>query len=133
MKLALYQTVTGDAGVITLIPASRWYESGAITDTPVKPFGVVRWGTDLKLGPNLTVRTVAVWVHDERGSYDLIDDTLTEVRRVCAAMEGLEVPYTDGVSRITQCDWFQSSGELFDQEYKTNCRFAEFRVAGRER
>lgn len=133
MRRSFFASVVGDGQVVALIPLSKWFESGAIVDTPDVPFGVIRWGPLLKHGPNLTTRTVQVWAHQARGSYDIINDVLTEVTRVAAGLSQVQTPWDKGVDVLTQADFAFGSGELFDREYKTNCRYVEFRCTGRER
>lgn len=134
MRVAFYKTMTDATAVMTIVDADSWYESGAIVDTPEPPFVVVRWGPEtVHGGPSMTSRTVQVWAHQARGSYDTINNVLHEVMEVAAGMSEVEVPWAQGISRVTQADYVFGSGELFDREYKTNCRYVEFRCTGRER
>jgi hypothetical protein len=134
MRRVLYNTLTNDAELQVFYPANKFYESGAVEDSPAAPFAVIRWGTRQSAGPGLSSRMVQVYFHDARGSYDRINDAVARCEELVAGLEGVEIPYGTGLlDRISTATWQLSSGELFDTEHRTNVRYVEFRMTGRDR
>lgn len=134
MRRVLYSALTSDPELNVFYPSSKFFERGAVTDSPPAPFAVVAWGTHQSLGPGLATRTVQVYFHDARGSYDRINDAVARCEELVAGLEEVEIPYGTGLlDRISTATWQLSSGELFDTEHRTNVRYVEFRVTGRDR
>jgi hypothetical protein len=127
MRGIVYNLLTEDAALLVDIPKARWFSSGAALDLPEKPFAVIHWGERTGISRNLSARTLRVNIHDNRGDY-------TRIERVLDQVEDVLLPQIDvkqGASRITEIQWLMRSGELVDQDYKTNLMYLDFRVAGR--
>ncbi len=60
-----------------------------------------------------------VWVHDEGGDFDLIDDIVFEVKK---ALTG----ENDPDSMLTHIRWLETSGEFHNDTYNTNFRYIRF-------
>jgi len=60
-----------------------------------------------------------VWVHDEGGDFDLIDDIVFEVKK---ALTG----ENDPSSMLTNVRWLETSGEFHNDTYNTNFRYIRF-------
>ena len=134
MRRVLFNELTNDAELNVFYPGAVFSERGALVDSPAPPFAVIAWGLHQSNGPGLAIRTVQVYFHDARGSYDRINDAVARCAELVAGLENVEIPYGTGlVDRISTATWQSSSGELYDQEHKTNVRYVEFRVTGRDR
>lgn len=106
------------------------YGAGSLTGTPKKkPFIMIRVGSDVPVFneggiPEIVSKEGVVWVHDEPGSYDTIDQVLSEV---IAQLAG-QVSEVGGIA----CVWQGSSPELADDAYGTITRNCSFRLVGKE-
>lgn len=111
------------------IPAASHFGAGSLQGAPKdKPFLVILIGAtnvDLNDGgaPLATSQEAVIWVHDEPGSYDLIDECLPLVRE---ALIG-QVAEDTGIA----CVWQGDSGELADDSYGTIVRNSNYRLVGR--
>ena len=70
MRRVLYNELTNDAELNVFYPGAVFSERGALVDSPAPPFAVIAWGLHQSNGPGLATRTVQVYFHDARGSYD---------------------------------------------------------------
>lgn len=126
MRKAVFNLLTTDATLIGLLPAAQWYERGSVPDAPPKPFAVLAWQGSVRVGNVSNVPRLTLWVYDERGSYENIDNVL---RRATIVLEGAQ-QYTFSGQRIAQVDFESSSTDLYDDIYRANARNAGYRVIG---
>jgi hypothetical protein len=121
----LYQKVVAFVGDKV---GNRVFQSLDEDETPdEKPFIVLRFGTDVPEVVNssegVQSLTGVIWVHDNPGSYLLIDAILRELREEMAGA----VVEADGISS----DWLGDSPDLADDMRKTIVRNATFQLRGR--
>jgi hypothetical protein len=121
----LYQALAASAPLVAAIPTERWFEAGAVPDTPETPFLVLRWLSPVPLAPSWGEQ-LQVFVHDERGNYARIEAAL---KLVYARLISLE-QYTGTDGRITQCDFTGHSGDQEDPDKRTNMKFNSWQVIG---
>lgn len=126
MRKALVQALAASAPLVAAVPTARWFAAGAVPDTPVKPFLVVRWLAPVPLDAGRYGEQLRLDVHDERGSYVRIDGILKLISNVLTPIE--QYVGTDG--RITQCDYTGHSGDQEDLEKVTNYKFCSWQVIG---
>lgn len=127
MRKAVYNLLTTDATLATLLPAEKWFERGAVKDSPTTPFAVLAWaGVTANGRGRVGTPRLTVWVYEHRGSYALIDQVLARCTEVLEAVAQYE---HDG-ERIVQADFEGSSVDLFDDVYRCNARNAGYRVIG---
>jgi hypothetical protein len=62
-----------------------------------------------------------IWVHDEGGSYQLIDDTLE-------ILKNLLVGQTDPSSKVSGIRWLENSQEFSNETLNTIFRYARFQA-----
>lgn len=111
---------------LSAVPAARVYSFGTREAIPQKPFVMYRL-----LDKNITIAGVAftqvleVWAHDEVGSYVRIDSILKEVK---GRLEGPVV----GETGLNQIRFDGLSGDLFDDGFKSNTKYAQFTLVGKE-
>ena len=128
-RMWLRTTLQNFNDLTALIPAGSIYASGQLVGSPkLKPFIVMHTGsTDVVFNdggaPDVVSNNAVIWVHDEPGSYDLIDEALTQVRR---ALIG-QVAAPSGIA----CQWVGDSGELSNPDYGTLTRNGNYRLLGR--
>lgn len=122
----LYEVLTTDATVAALVPPQRVHAAGSLeAREEVKPFIVIRLGfnaSELNDGdePHVTAQDAAIWVHDEPGSYKLIDAILWAVRNALVGQ----------VPSAIACTWQGDSGELSDPDQGTIVRNSTYRLFG---
>lgn len=127
MRKAVYHLLTTDSALASLLPAEKWYERGAVKDSPTTPFAVLAWQGASPNGRGRTgVPRLVLWVYEHRGSYALIDQVLARAREV---LEGAAQFEYEG-QRIAQADFDGSSVDLYDDIYKCNARNSGFVVIG---
>lgn len=127
MRKAVYHLLTTDPTLQALLPAEKWYERGAVPDTPTTPFAVLAWQGVTPVGRGRTgLPRLVLWGYEHRGSYAFIDQLL---RRATEVLEGVANYEYEG-QRITQADFEGSSVDLYDDIYRCNARNAGYRVIG---
>jgi hypothetical protein len=127
MRATMHQLLIGTGALTALIPSERWFQAGSVTDVPRKPFVVERWLAPVSGAAKQTyLKQLRLDVHDNRGSYDLIDRFNAAVQPVLYAVSNLTGP--DG--RISQCDFLGLGGDQEDEVYGTNYSFSSWQVIG---
>lgn len=125
----MYQRIVG---IPALAVGSRVYSTGstgAAGDSPTRPFIMIRSDIEDSGGVRQDVvhrQDFQVWVHDDQSSMLLIDDVISAV--VNRLTTGL--PYRDADWWVLDCVLDQISGDLFDDQFNTNCRHADFTIVG---
>lgn len=111
------------------MPPEHWFGSGAIIDTPRRPFAEIRFGGRF---PGMAVvkrRRLEVWIHDDEGDYGRIEEWLKHVK---SRLDGVEHQSDEAGNEIILCTWISDSTDLYDDGYRTNCMMSAFDVIGRE-
>jgi hypothetical protein len=126
IRATLYELLTTDATLTAVVPAERWYERSATTDTPPTPYAVLAdLGTDARAAGKFA-RLYGVYVHDDRGSYTRIDNALSLVRsRLESAAQ-----YLGSDGRLVSATLQSTSDDSFDDATATNTKNSVFRVVG---
>lgn len=127
MRKTMHQFLVAQAVLTDLVPLGSWYQAGAVVDNPPKPFVVERWLAPVQgAGKNTFRKQLRIDVHDQRGSYVLIDGILQALFPVLAGVINLV-----GVdARISQCDFLGTGGDQEDDTYMTNFSFSSWQVIG---
>jgi hypothetical protein len=133
VRKTLYHLLTSTPALTGIVPAERWYQAGAVKDTPRKPFVVIRWIAPVpSTGSGRWLNQLRLDVHDERGDYSRIDALLGNPYSgggIYDLLTGL-ADYVGADGRITQCDYLNHSGDQEDEDYKTNYKFSSWQVIG---
>lgn len=134
MRKTLRGLLVADGSLTAVIPTERWYQAGAVLDSPPKPFAVLRWLAPVNGDARGTfAHQLQVAVYDNRGSYTRIDQLLGGKYRtggvypILAGIAG--VAGVDGY--ITQADYLGDSGDQEDIDYKANLKFSSWQIVGR--
>jgi hypothetical protein len=135
MRKTIWQYLTAQAELTTMIPVDRWYQAGAVVDRPnYKPFVVVRWISPV---PSAVMtgkffKQLRVDVHDQRGSYQKIDAFLGSEHTNTGLYKALSplVQYVGVDGRITEATFLGHSGDQEDETYNTNMKFSSWRLIG---
>jgi hypothetical protein len=126
--------IVGTPAIAALIPTERWFSAGAVIDVPLKPFAVLRWLSPVRGDARGSFsHQLRVDVHDERGSYDLIEEILGDPYRGGGVYDVLSKAFgvTGPDGYIGQCDYLGHSGDQEDAEYGTNYKFSSWQILGR--
>ena len=130
----VYLKLTTSAPVLALVPVGSIMSGGSLTGTPKdRPFIVIRVQDET---PELrddgkavaSSRNCAIWVYDEPGSYDRIDDIIEAIQ---ATLQGQVVTigaddFGAGIAAI----WSGDSPELADDELAAITRNTNYRLVG---
>jgi hypothetical protein len=132
MRKTIYSALTSASALTAIVPIERWYEAGAVIDTPRRPFVVLRWIAPVPSASGRWLNQLRVDVHDQRGDYSRIEALLGNPYSgggIYALLTGL-TDYVGSDGRITQCDYLNHSGDQEDEDYKTNYKFSSWQVIG---
>jgi hypothetical protein len=136
MRKLIYDLITTDPEITARVPADRWVQGSALLNTPERPYGVIRFGGQLRAmtrpdGSGIRTVRLEVWVHHDRGSFIFIDDTLKIIRTKLLAAEQLTRVRDDGSTvYLIQALWENDSPDMFDQDTMTNAKATIFEVVG---
>ena len=133
MRAAVRNLILANSTLVAAIPPERWYAPGAVVDTPVKPFAVLRWLAPVQSAARGSfLRQLRVDVHDNRGSYVRIQQILGSPDKNDGVYGVFSQAFnhvgTDG--RITEMNFLGHSGDQEDDVYKTNFMFSSWQVIG---
>ncbi len=135
MRATIRNVLIAAPSLTALVPAGRWYAPGAVVDVPVKPFVVLRWLAPVpSAAAGRFLYQLRVDVHDERGSYKLIEQVLGSPDKgtgVYGVLSGLH-DHVGVDARITQADYLGHSGDQEDPVYVTNFKFSSWQLIGVE-
>ena len=127
-RALVHGAITTNPAIAALIPPERWIQQGALDAPQVRPFGIIAYSDTPRSTLGSEQPRLVVWVHDDRGSYVLIDRVLDLVR---LALESA-IPLEDADSRIVDVEWTGKSAEFTDDQYDTNTRNTQFTLTGRK-
>lgn len=120
----VFNELTTDAPFIAKIPIGRIKSPGSLEGKLPCPFAVIRFGTELPRIGNATGHELTVWIHDDPGSYDLINECLTLAKTALVAGP-------IAVAGAMSCAWEGNSADLADDSYGTLTKYASFQLVGR--
>jgi hypothetical protein len=133
MKRTIRDVLVSTPALTSQVPAERWYAPGAVVDTPVRPFVVLRWLAPVPgAARGRFLHQLRVDVHDVRGSYARIEAILGSPDRVTgvySVLTGL-LNHVGVDGRITECNYVGHSGDQEDSTYNTNFKFSSWQVIG---
>lgn len=126
LERTVYERITTAPTLTAYIPAARWFERSAVTDRPVVPYAVLAW-TGTVPNNGRYIETLDVYVHDDRGSYQRINDILQEVRVILEST----IQYIGLTGwRLAQADFTFRSGAMEDQSNNTNMKYCSWMIVG---
>lgn len=121
----IYQTLSSNVSVTSLVPANRILSSGALKGRiDANPFIVIRMmpmTRELAEGVAHS-QNVQVWAHDQPGSYQRIDSVLAAVRAALVGVVALPGAHA--------CRWQGDSQDLADDGLGTVTRNSAFVCIG---
>jgi hypothetical protein len=128
MRSIIRGILIADSDLTDIIPANRWFASGSIDDdnTPATPFAVIRFGLVNRGMAHVQRGSVTIWIHDGRGSYSNIDAAM---RLITGILDGRE-HVSDGDSELIKATWQDTSGDLFDNGYRTLTKTTTYEIVG---
>lgn len=129
MRALVRGLIVANSTCVQDIPIDRWYGSRRITDIPVRPFAVIKFGGRFGGIGLVTRRRLEVWVHSDEGDYTFIEDALRHVKRV---LDGAEHKKDADGNELISCKWINDSTDLYDDGYRTNTMMSAYDVVGKE-
>lgn len=133
MRQTIYSLLVNDP-ILAEHMGDRWIQASATHGEDdqaagiARPFGAFRLsGTFAGMGQTNT-KALEIWIHDETGSFLLIDKLLSRVREIVEALEQVQNPTTG--NWIQEATWISFSPDLFDDARRTNTRMASFTLVG---
>lgn len=130
MRKLVYDLLIAQSVLTDQVPAVRWYEEGAVIDTPLaRPFVILKTtGTSRNVG---RFTTLEIWVYDDRGSYTKIDNFLRTLRSFLdTAAESSRTRSDGSVVRLVTTDWQGDSADLYDDIFRCGTRYGSWRLIG---
>lgn len=120
----VYDRLTNDSEVTSIVPAFSWHAASALESAPEsKPFGVIKFGPVVSRIVTVQQTNVAIWVHDHPGSFLLIDSAMIAVGHA------LRDPIEDGSIGV---DVGEISEDFSDDILGTITKRREVRLFARE-
>lgn len=123
MRKAAYKIIS------SRFPDIPVFAAGAVDENPPKPFIIYKIAGEFKGATRTSQHRTArleVWVHDNKGSYVLIDGMLDSIERAL----DLAVHVQAGESRISQALWESRSPDLDDSGFGTLCKMTSYTIVG---
>lgn len=131
-RSAVYSALVGDTQLSALgIGASEIYASNSMDELPRdKPAIILRWeDVTAPWRGQRGVQRLTIHAHDATRTYDRINKILDRTKEILEPLT--HVSGVDGYV-LTQMDWRGESGELYDDGFKTNTRYALWDVVARK-
>lgn len=130
MRKLMYQLLTGEPSLTTLVPAPGWYEQGAVVDTPAeRPFVIMKFSGTPRAAGKFSV--MELWCYDDRGDYTRIDDFLRAARAFFETEPvASRIRDDDSLVRLVFADWQGDSADLYDDVFRCNTRYSSWRLVG---
>jgi hypothetical protein len=128
MRKLIYQALINSLPLTAVIPANRWIQAGSMDNQILKPFGIIRLTDTAPSISRSPQPGLQIWVHDNRGSYGQIDNTIELVKT--ALLDAL--PMENSTHRIVHIGWIGDSPDLVDEGFNTNTKFSSFTLTGRK-
>jgi hypothetical protein len=119
-----------DTDLLALIPADRWIQATAADDSPpARPFAVLRFAGTFPMQVRAASQcALEIWIHDNAGSYDRIDEIVKKVKATMASSDqATEDSYN---TDLIHAEWSGDSVDLFDDGYRTNTKSTSFNLTG---
>lgn len=127
MRVILYSLIQEALGV-------EWDESifaaGAIREDslPSRPFAVIHLGVFNPGMAHVKDGSCTIWIHDDGGDYDRIDQAL---QAIYGRLHGAEhVSEQGGSAELIRAEWTATSGDLFDPGFRTITKNSSYRLIG---
>ena len=127
----LYEVLTTDPTLATLVPAEQIHGAGSLTKPPAKkPFIIINFGALISGAfPGLDLQNVTLWVHDEPGSYQRITAALAAIR-ASLAPDGGRQGRVVGVPGAIAARWQGDSADINDEGLRTIARNTTYQLSG---
>lgn len=131
MREILYSLLSMNTDIIAKIPAARIKPLGGLETPPQLPWiGFKLLPLDRGIGP-VNVQNAEVWVYDNPGSYELIDQVGRLVRAALLNAPPRSFLGSDGkLLWLNAVEFVTESGDLFDDQWRAAVRNQGFRLTG---
>lgn len=129
MRSALLSFLMQETALTDLIPEERWVSGRDLEDRPPTPFAVLRFGGSLRGVDPVRVVRLEIWVHDEPGNYDLVDNVI----KLIYGKLHKAIHISDSEAEIVCATWVGDSTDLFDPGLRTNTKSTGYELVGKNK
>jgi len=134
MRGTVHDLLVGVPQLTAVIPTTRWFQFGSVTDVPPLPFAILKWLSPVRSNSGADLHQLQVAIYDKRGSYKKIDDLLGAPYKAGISIYSvlssvMDVTGADGY--VAQADYLGHSGDNVDVDFKANTKFSSWQIAGR--
>lgn len=135
LRKILYNALAGTPALTAVIPSARFYEASSLGSEngfmPIKPFLVYRTALNLAaLATHLEDRLFEIWVYDEPGSYDQIDNAHKIIKGILDRRAGDVLMVGAEKWSLLESHFQSSSADLRDETLRAIVRYGTYRVVG---
>lgn len=129
LKATTYQLLTTQPALTDRVPTERWFRRAGQVDASETPYVVLAWLGTLTTGGRNSAELLDVYVHDELGSYALIEATLADIKAVLLGATHYRGTSGTGFP-LVQADYLGKSGDQVDQGNGTSFQFSSWKILG---
>ena len=129
MRSALMSFLMQETALTDIIPEERWVSGRDLEDRPPTPFAVLRFGGTFRCVDPVRTSRMEIWVHDEPGNYDLIDEVIKLVYNKLHKA----VHISDAEAEIVCATWVGDSIDLYDPALRTNTKSTGYDLVGKNK
>jgi len=116
----IYARVTTHPGLIAF-HGGRVFSSRGLHTTPQRPFLTIDFSTSTDLLKDVAYRQIfRIWVHDDPGNFDGIDQALEDLK------DALVTGESD--ADVLNCSFSEDSEDLYDPGHNTVKRFGRYLI-----
>lgn len=126
MRVLIRQAIAQDPTIQSLGVVPGMVQAGDMDSPEGRPFINLRWSVTTPGMGGVDFRQVVIWVHDEPGDFDRIDQIIRRIKDILSAMVGQ--PHAYGY--LNQAEWLGDSEDLVDDGHGTITRTTSFRLVG---
>lgn len=122
----IFETLVSSSSLTAIVNETSIFSAGAVTGRPdTTPFIVIRLGlTSPRVGDARECEG-SIWVHDDPGSYDRIDNILNIIENV------LDIGPVPEIKAIS-CEWTGRSSDFSDDVFQTITKNSTFNLISRK-
>lgn len=130
MRAIVRNAIINDTLLLTMGVTAEATLAGDVDTLAGRPFLNLKWGPDVpSFRESLAiVSTLAVWVHDEPGDFDLINKILQRLRILLPSIQAVVSSNGSEVQVIT---WQGNGPDLQDDGHRTIVKVGNYQVVGK--
>lgn len=129
LQVTTYQLLTTQPALVAVVPIERWFRRGGQIDASLVPYVVLGWMGTATTGGRNSPELLDLYVHDEVGSYGIIDNFLKLAKPVLEA--AVHYKGTNGLGfSLVQADYQGKSQDGIDEGNGTSFKYSSWKILG---